>query len=70
MYFVEKKPLGEVSNKFGYTYRGFTAIVASFRKKLKQNHPKELFFYEMKKGRKQSNHIKNSKELIIEMRKK
>ena len=35
MYFVVEVKAKEIATKFGYSYRGFTTIVADFRKKLK-----------------------------------
>ena len=68
MYFVEKYPANDVAFKFGYTYRGFTTIVSNFRKELKRNNGKELYFNELKQGRKQVE--QQIKEVIIALRKK
>ena len=70
MYYFEKKPAIEVAEKFGYTYRGFTTLAYSFSKKLKEGYSEELFFKEFKKGKKPSKNRIQTKEIIIEMRKK
>jgi hypothetical protein len=68
MFFYEKKTASEVALKFHYTYRGFTTIVSNFRKALKQDTSKDLYFKELKHGRKEVE--KESKEIIISLRKK
>ena len=68
MYFVEKYPANAVASKFGYTYRGFTTIVSNFRKELKLSGGKNLYFNELKHGRKQIE--QQVKEVIIDLRKK
>ena len=68
MFFVEKKSASEVAHKFGYTYRGFTTIVSNFRKELKREDGKNLYFNELKPGRKEVE--QESKETIINLRKK
>lgn len=68
MFFVENKSAAEVADAFGYTYRGFTTIVSDFRKKLKENQGRDLFFKELKRGRKEI--LTQSKDLIIALRKK
>lgn len=68
MFFVEKKSASEVAHKFGYTYRGFTTIVSNFRKELKSGDVKELYFNELKPGRREIE--QESREIIINLRKK
>ena len=70
MYFIEKKPVQEVADKFGYTYRGFTTIICDFRKKLNVGDPTGIFFLEKRKGRKIVVNTDQTKELIIGLRKK
>ncbi len=68
MFFVEKKMVSEVAIKFGYTYRGLTTIISNFRKELKTGNSKELYFKELKHGRKEVE--QESKEVVISLRKK
>ena len=68
MFFVEKYPANVVALKFGYTYRGFTTIVSNFRKELKLGNGKELYFNELKHGRKQVE--QQVKEVVVALRKK
>jgi hypothetical protein len=68
MFFVEKRTALDVAQKFGYTYRGFTTIVSNFRKELKNGNYKELYFKELKHGRKEV--VQESKDAIISLRKK
>jgi len=70
MYFVEKQSGIEVSQRFGYTYRGFTTIVSEFRKNLNTGKSEGLFFLEKQKGRRITLVIDQSKEIIIDLRKK
>jgi len=69
LYFVEGVPANVVAEKFGYTHRGFTTIVTQFNKKIKSGNTEDLFFVEKKRGRKKAEHIANSNDIIIEMRK-
>lgn len=69
MYFIEKKSGLEVAKTFGYTYRGFTTIVANFRKTLRTT-DEEMFFIARKKGRKKDKQISQANQLIINLRKK
>jgi hypothetical protein len=68
MFFVEKRALSEVAQKFGYTYRGLTTIVSNFRKELKKGNGKDLYFKELKHGRKEL--VPEGREAIISLRKK
>ena len=70
MYFVENKSAAEVALKFGYTYRGFTTTISEFRKKINAGKTDGLFFLETHKGRKRTQSIYQSRELIISLRKK
>jgi hypothetical protein len=70
MYFVDKRPAHEVAIHFGYTYRAFTSLVATFRDKLKDDPTGSFFFVEYRPGRKVSSNTNQVKSLIIEMRKK
>jgi len=70
MYFVENKPAHEVATHFGYTYRAFTSLVASFRDKLNADPTGSFFFVEYRPGRKVSSNTNEARSLIIEMRKK
>ena len=44
MFFVEKKKGEEVAEIFGYSYRAFTSIVTDFRKNLRMDLHKDIFF--------------------------
>jgi len=70
MYFVENKPAHEVATHFGYTYRAFTSLVASFKNKLSADPTGSFFFVEYRPGRKVSSNTNEARSLIIEMRKK
>ena len=70
MYFVDKRPAHEVAIHFGYTYRAFTSLVATFRDKLRDDPTGSFFFVEYRPGRKVSSNTNQVKSLIIEMRKK
>jgi len=70
MYFVESKPAHEVADRFGYTYRAFTSLVAFFKDKLRADERGSFFFVEYRPGRKVSSETNEVKSLIIEMRKK
>jgi hypothetical protein len=70
MYFVENRPANEVAAHFGYTYRAFTSLVATFRNKLNNDATGSFFFVEYRPGRKTSPATYEVKSLIIDMRKK
>jgi hypothetical protein len=70
MYFTQGVKAKDVAQKFGYTYRGFTTIVADFRKKLKQGQADELFFAPSKKGRHVTEPVTSANQIIIDLRKK
>ncbi|HJZ41499.1 MAG TPA: transposase [Bacteroidales bacterium] len=70
MYYVEGIPAHEVADRFGYTYRAFTSLVFSFRKKLGVNPTSAIFFVQNTPGRKISVVTIGAKSVIIDMRKK
>ena len=70
MYFAEHRPAHEVALRFGYTYRAFTSLAASFRDKLEADPTGSFFFVEHRPGRKVSSETDQVKSLVIEMRKK
>ena len=70
MYFAEYRPAHEVASRFGYTYRAFTSLVASFRDKLEADPTGSFFFIEHRPGRKVYSNTNEIKSLVIEMRKK
>jgi hypothetical protein len=70
MYFVEHRTAHEVAAHFGYTYRAFTSLVATFKDKLSVDETGSFFFVEYRPGRKVSSNTDEIKSLIIEMRKK
>lgn len=70
MYFVENKPAQEVADHFGYTYRAFTSLVASFRDKISADPTGSFFFVEYRPGRMIASNTNEVRSLIVEMRKK
>jgi hypothetical protein len=70
MYFVEHRPAQEVAIRFGYTYRAFTSLVATFRRKLEADPSGSFLFAEHRPGRKASSSADEVKALVIAMRKK
>lgn len=69
-YFVDNKLASEVASKFGYSFRGFTTIVSNFCKKIRNGQAHELFFNELKRGRKITDTVKSARQMIIDLRKK
>jgi hypothetical protein len=69
-YFMDGQTAEAVAKAFGYTYRGFTTIVSDFRKRLKDRPGEEPFFQSRPKGRKHSISVGETRELIIDLRKK
>ncbi len=69
-FFIDKLSGKEVAAKFGYTYRGFTSLVADFRK-IKREKPGEEFFFQIKKpGRKEMKQKKPIVHMVVALRKK
>lgn len=69
-FFMEDTPAREIAQRYGYTYRGFTSLVASFRAKLAKDPTGSFFFVENKAGRKVSSETDTARQIIINMRKK
>lgn len=69
MYYVEDLSTKEVAKIFGYKHRGFTTIISNFNKKLKNNEIDELFFKPSQKGRKISQDVSKTKNIVISLRK-
>ena len=70
MYCLEGAPAQEVADRFGYTYRAFTSLVTSFRRKIMMDPRDSIFFIENSLGRKVSPQTDQAKAVIIDMRKK
>jgi len=70
MYYVDDISAREVADHFGYTYRAFTSLVSSFRKKFSVSATGTLFFKENTPGRKVATETIGAKSMIIDMRKK
>lgn len=70
MYYVDGFPAREVASRFGYTYRAFTSLVTSFRRKLLTDPRDSIFFVENTPGRKVSSETDKCMSVIIDMRKK
>lgn len=70
MYFLENKTAKEVASRFGYTYRGFTTIVAEFRNKLINKNLEDPFFHSASRGRPVTESVQSSDKIIIDLRKK
>ena len=68
-YFVEDFSAKEVANKFGYTFRAFTSLVADFRKQRKEKQNNELFFQVKKPGRKEMQQKGAIISKVVELRK-
>ena len=68
MYFIDQVPATEVAQKFGYTYRGFTTTITVFKKELALGRADSFFFAERKLGRKKSEDILSSHDIIFNMR--
>jgi len=66
MYFAEHRPAHEVALCFGYTYRAFTSLVASFREKLESDPTGSFFFIEHRPGRKVSSETDQITSIIEE----
>ncbi len=70
MYYLDNAPAQEVARRFGYTYRAFTSLVTTFRRKIIMDPKDSIFFIENSPGRKISPETNESKAVIIDMRKK
>ncbi len=70
MYYIDGAPAQEVADRFGYTYRAFTSLVTTFRRKIIMDPKDSIFFIENTPGRKVSPETNESKAVIIDMRKK
>jgi hypothetical protein len=70
MYYLEGAPASEVAERFGYTYRAFTSLVTTFRRKITMNPGDSIFFVENSPGRKISPETNRAQAIIIQMRKK
>ncbi len=69
MYFHDGATAKEVAKKYGYKHRGFTTIVTDFKKKLENGETADMFFATPQIGRKRPEHIENSRDTIINLRK-
>lgn len=67
-YFVDNLPANVVADKFGYTYRGFTTLISDFYKIIKSENPVDFFFVNRTLGRKKSEKIASTHDIIIKMR--
>ena len=70
MYFLEQQPAADVAEHFGYTYRAFTSLIATFKAKLKHDPSGSFLFVEKHPGRKVSAATDKAKDIIINLRKK
>ena len=70
MYYLDGAPAHQVAQRYGYTYRAFTSLVTTFRRKIIMNPRDSIFFIESSPGRKVSAETNDAKFLIISMRKK
>ena len=68
-FFIDELPAKEVAEKFQYTYRGFTSLVADFRK-AKREKPEEEFFFQIRKpGRKEMKQKTSIVRIVTHLRK-
>jgi len=70
MYYIDEAPAHQVAQRYGYTYRAFTSLVTTFRRKIIMNPRDSIFFIENSPGRKVSAETNDAKSVIISMRKK
>ena len=70
MYYLDRAPAHQVAQRYGYTYRAFTSLVTTFRRKIIMNPRDSIFFIENSPGRKVSAETNDAKSVIISMRKK
>jgi hypothetical protein len=69
-FFLEDMSGHDCARQWGYSYRGFTSLVATFRKKLQDDPNGKFFFVELKPGRKVSQRTDSVREMVIDLRKK
>ena len=68
-FFIDELPAKEVAEKFEYTYRAFTSLVAEYRKARREK-PEEEFFFQVKKpGRKEMKNKRSIVRMVVELRK-
>lgn len=70
MFFVEKSPAKNVAEKFGYSFRAFTSLVATFRKHRHEKPNEEPFFQIKRPGRKEMPTKPSIVSMVVELRKK
>ncbi len=70
MFFVEKSPAKNVAEKFGYSFRAFTSLVATFRKHRQEKPGEEPFFQIKRPGRKEMQTKPSIVSMVVELRKK
>jgi len=68
-YYIERKTAKEVAEMFGYKHRGFTTIVSEFNAKLDRIDSEDPFFKPVRKGRKPTRKIHNTRSTVIALRK-
>ena len=68
-FFVDELPPKEVAEKFGYTYRAFTSLVADFRKAKREKPEQEMFFQVKKPGRKEMEQKPSIVPMVVNLRK-
>lgn len=70
LFFVEQISAKDAAERFGYSFRAFTSLVADFRKRRKENPGDEPFFQVRKPGRKEQSHKSSIVSMVVELRKK
>lgn len=69
-FFLEELPAKDAAEKFGYTFRAFTSLVADFRKKLRMLQGEDPFFLVKKPGRKELKEKALIVSKVVQLRKK
>jgi len=69
-FFMEDTAARDCAERYGYTYRGFTSLVSTFRAKLATDPAGSFFFVETKPGRKVSERTDSVRDIVIDLRKK
>ena len=64
-YFVDGLSAQIVAKRFGYSYRGFTTLITKFNQEINSDKADNYFFVERKLGRKKSNKLAVSQDIII-----